>query len=57
VGESDEATPPPMSDELAAHLADARLIVVPGCAHVPQLQKPELFLSMIHEFIESDRYS
>ena len=44
VGEHDEATPPPMSHELAALLPNARLQIIPGCAHVPQLQSPELFL-------------
>jgi 3-oxoadipate enol-lactonase len=53
VGEQDEATPPPMSRELAAGLPDAKLIVLPGCAHVPQLQAPELFLSAIRPFIDS----
>src|SRR5579872_1039633 len=42
VGEHDEATPPPMSHELAALLPDARLTVLDGCAHVPQLQKPRV---------------
>jgi len=51
VGEMDEATPPPMSRELAAGLPDARLVVLPGCAHVPQLQAPELFLPAIAAFI------
>ncbi|MEP7056721.1 MAG: alpha/beta fold hydrolase [Caldimonas sp.] len=51
VGEMDEATPPPMSKELAAALPDAKLVVLPGCAHVPQLQAPELFLAAIAEFI------
>lgn len=51
VGEMDEATPPPMSHELAAGLPDARLVVLPGCAHVPQLQAPKLFLSTIAAFI------
>jgi 3-oxoadipate enol-lactonase len=51
VGEHDEATPPPMSHELAALLPDARLHVIPGCAHVPQLQSPELFLQMIAAFL------
>src|SRR5207302_2718951 len=37
VGEHDEATPPPMSRELAAGLPQARLKIIPGCAHVPQL--------------------
>jgi 3-oxoadipate enol-lactonase len=53
VGEFDEATPPPMSHELAAGLPNARLIIVPGCAHVPQLQAPELFLQTIGNFLQA----
>jgi 3-oxoadipate enol-lactonase len=52
VGEEDEATPPPMSRELAAGLWDARLIVLPGCAHVPQLQAPDVFMKAIRAFID-----
>jgi 3-oxoadipate enol-lactonase len=51
VGEHDEATPPPMSHELAAGLPQARLKVIPGCAHVPQLQAPEVFLDAIGDFL------
>jgi 3-oxoadipate enol-lactonase len=51
VGEHDEATPPPMSRELAAGLPNARLKVIAGCAHVPQLQSPELFLDAIGDFL------
>jgi 3-oxoadipate enol-lactonase len=51
VGEHDEATPPPMSRELAALLPDARLKIIPGCAHVPQLQSPEIFLDAIGDFL------
>ena len=51
VGEHDEATPPPMSHELAALLPNARLKIIAGCAHVPQLQSPELFLDAIGEFL------
>jgi len=51
VGEHDEATPPPMSRELAAGLPNARLKIIPGCAHVPQLQSPQLFLMAIGDFI------
>src|SRR6202012_1947049 len=53
VGEHDEATPPPMSHELAALLPNARLQVIPGCAHVPQLQSPEIFLEMIGCFLQT----
>jgi 3-oxoadipate enol-lactonase len=51
VGEHDEATPPPMSHELAAGLPQARLKIIPGCAHVPQLQSPEVFLDAIGDFL------
>ena len=51
VGEHDEATPPPMSRELAAGLPNARLTIIPGCAHVPQLQSPKIFLDAIGDFL------
>jgi len=51
VGEHDGATPPPMSRELAAGLPNARLKVIAGCAHVPQLQSPEIFLDAIGVFL------
>lgn len=51
VGELDEATPPPMSRELASGLPDAQLQVLAGCAHVPQLQDPALFMSAIAPFL------
>ncbi|MGA2057868.1 MAG: alpha/beta fold hydrolase [Bradyrhizobium sp.] len=51
VGEHDEATPPPMSHELAALLPNARLKIIPGCAHVPQLQTPKIFLDAIGDFL------
>ncbi|TAM89186.1 MAG: alpha/beta fold hydrolase [Candidimonas sp.] len=51
VGDDDEATPPAMARELAAALPDARLRVLPGCAHVPQLQDPDGFLAAIRAFV------
>jgi 3-oxoadipate enol-lactonase len=51
VGEMDEATPSAMSVELTAGLPQARLSVLSGLAHVPQLQAPERFLAAIAEFI------
>jgi 3-oxoadipate enol-lactonase len=51
VGEHDEATPPQMSRELAAGLPQANLKIIPGCAHVPQLQSPEVFLEAIGDFL------
>ena len=51
VGEHDEATPPPMSHELAAGLPNAQLKIIAGCAHVPQLQAPQMFLDAIGDFL------
>jgi 3-oxoadipate enol-lactonase len=51
VGEHDEATPPPMSHELAAGLPQAHLEIIAGCAHVPQLQSPDVFLDAIGDFL------
>jgi 3-oxoadipate enol-lactonase len=51
VGEHDEATPPPMSRELAALLPNARQKIIAGCAHVPQLQAPDMFLDAIGDFL------
>jgi 3-oxoadipate enol-lactonase len=53
VGEHDEATPPPMSHELAALLPNARLKILAGCAHVPQLQAPRAFLEAIGDFLNA----
>src|SRR5580692_11339231 len=55
VGEQDEATPPSMSQELASLLPNARLKIIPGCAHVPQLQSPEVFLDAIGDFLPDVR--
>jgi 3-oxoadipate enol-lactonase len=55
VGEHDEATPPPMSHELAALLPNARLKVLAGCAHVPQLQAPKAFLDALADFLSASR--
>ena len=55
VGEHDEATPPPMSIELAAGLPNAHLEIIPGCAHVPQLQAPDIFLDAIGDFLPASR--
>jgi 3-oxoadipate enol-lactonase len=53
VGAQDEATPPPMSRELAAGLPQATFVELAGCAHVPQLQAPEVFMKAIRNFIDA----
>jgi 3-oxoadipate enol-lactonase len=44
-----------MSRELAAGLPNARLEVIAGCAHVPQLQSPQDFLAAIGDFLPASQ--
>ena len=53
VGELDEATPSAMSVELHAGLPNASLNILPGLAHVPQLQAPSTFMEAIRDFINA----
>lgn len=41
VGDADAATPPDMAREIAAGIAGAELVVVPDCAHLSTLERPE----------------
>jgi len=41
VGDGDELTPPVLSEEIAAGIADARLVVVPDCGHLSTIERPE----------------
>jgi pimeloyl-ACP methyl ester carboxylesterase len=41
VGDADAATPPDLSREIAAGIANARLVVVRDCAHLSTLEQPE----------------
>jgi len=52
-GALDEATPPAMSEALAAGLPRAQLKILPGCAHVPQLQAPEQFMQAIAQALSA----
>jgi 3-oxoadipate enol-lactonase len=50
VGEWDEATPPAMAQELATLVPNGRFEMITECAHVPPLQAPEKFCSMVQGF-------
>ena len=41
VGDADRLAPPERSEELAAGIAGARLVVVPECGHLSALERPE----------------
>jgi pimeloyl-ACP methyl ester carboxylesterase len=41
VGDSDEATPPALSQEMADGIPGASLVVIPECGHLSTLEKPD----------------
>jgi 3-oxoadipate enol-lactonase len=51
VGEFDTTTPPPLSEELAALIPGARLVVIPGAAHLTNEENPAAFDSALEEFL------
>ena len=52
VGLEDATTPPEMSRQLHAGIADSRLVEIPGCGHCPQIQAGEDFLRHVFEFLD-----
>jgi 3-oxoadipate enol-lactonase len=42
-GELDEATPPAQAEDLHAGIVPSELMVIPGVAHLSNLEAPELF--------------
>ena len=53
VGESDELTPVGESRKMAALIAGARLEVIPGSGHLPNLEQPARFNAVLSAFLES----
>ena len=41
VGEQDAATPPALSDEMAAAIPGAQLVKIPECGHISTMERPE----------------
>jgi len=53
VGEEDEATPPPLAEELHARVPGSALVRLPGVAHAPQIQDPAGFITATRQFLEA----
>jgi len=51
VGEEDVLTPPTAAEEMAAAIPGARLVVIPGCGHLPPLEKPGDFRAALLAFL------
>ena len=52
VGDGDELTPPALSEEIAAGIADARLVRVPDCGHLSTLERPEQVNGALVEWLK-----
>jgi 2-hydroxy-6-oxonona-2,4-dienedioate hydrolase len=55
VGEHDRSTPPKESIDLWQALPEARLCILPGCAHAAHLEKPRLFDTVLADFLSEAR--
>ena len=51
VGDSDALTPPEMSEEIAAAIPGARLVVIPGSGHLSTLEQPGLVTAALTEWL------
>jgi len=51
VGEGDELTPPALSQEMAAAIPGARLVVVPDCGHLSTLERPQAVTQALCEWM------
>ena len=54
-GAADETTPASMAEELAAGIEGAQLVLLPGCGHCPQLERPDAFLEVVEPFLSGLR--
>jgi 3-oxoadipate enol-lactonase len=53
VGQDDQATPPAEAQLIAEHIKGARLEIVPGAGHLPNLEQPEAFNRAVMSFMDS----
>ena len=52
-GEQDRLVPIAHAHAYVHGLPDARLVIVPGAAHYPYLEQPEVFAEAIEDFVVS----
>ncbi len=53
VGRDDTLTPPAKSEEMAARIPNARLVVLDGAGHLSNLEQPERFNAALRSFLQS----
>jgi len=50
-GEVDVATPPSSAEELHAGIAGSRLAIIPGAAHLTNVERPDEFNAVVRDFL------
>ena len=51
-GERDRVVPLAQARDAVGRLRRARLVVIPDCGHLPQIERPELFLEALGSFLD-----
>jgi len=51
VGEQDTATPPELSEEMAAGIPSAKLVKIPACGHLSTMERPEAVTKALVEWM------
>jgi 3-oxoadipate enol-lactonase len=53
-GEHDGSTPPALVENMAAHIPNAKYELISGAAHLPCIECPEIYTTLISNFIDSN---
>lgn len=53
-GELDQTTAPPLVKKLAEGIPGARFVLVPGCGHCPQIERPDAFVELVGRFLDEE---
>ena len=52
-GESDRLVPPTYAQDFQSKIAGSKVEILSECAHVPMIEKPEEFVSLVTEFLKN----
>jgi pimeloyl-ACP methyl ester carboxylesterase len=52
-GTEDKMTPPALSEQIAAGIAGAKLVLIEGAGHMAMMEKPDVFNQAVKDFCES----
>ena len=54
-GKEDEVFPVAAIEIIKKALPDAKCVIIPGCGHLPQIEKPDLFVQNIEAFVRETK--